>query len=161
MDSITQRLSVSELTPRILEMAKSGVYRTSIFEAFRAMATQKQISQAIRHAKQFGLYSVAGLRDAELGTYYQLDEVKYRSLQPTLQSTLINLDVDPVKQATEAMLTVKLMLAIAKGLTIALAGLSVFCFFTGHWQMAWETVAGTLSALGIWSVQKALAKKLN
>jgi hypothetical protein len=125
------------------------------------MATKKQISQAIRQAKQFGLHSVASLRDTELGTYYQLDEVKYRSLQSTLKAALFNLEVDPLQQATEAMLTVKLMLAIAGGLTITLAGLSVFCFFTGHWQMGWETVAGTISALGIWSVQKALAKKLS
>ena len=48
-------------------MARTGVYRQSVFEAFRSMATQRQIRDAIAQAKQFGLYTVSSLRDAELG----------------------------------------------------------------------------------------------
>jgi hypothetical protein len=47
-----------DLTRRILEMATTGVYRGSIFEALAPIATQRQIRQAIAHAKQFGLHSV-------------------------------------------------------------------------------------------------------
>jgi len=72
----TQRLSATELTGRILDMARTGVYRQSVFEAFRSMATQRQIRDAIAQAKQFGLYTVSSLRDAELGTYYQVEPAK-------------------------------------------------------------------------------------
>ncbi|MEB3357849.1 MAG: hypothetical protein VKK04_14055 [Synechococcales bacterium] len=81
MTLLTQRPSVSELSQRILDMAKTGVYRESVFEAFAPIATKKQIRLAIAHAKKFGLYSVASLRDDQLGTYYQLDGATYQARQ--------------------------------------------------------------------------------
>jgi hypothetical protein len=88
MSPLAPRLSETELSQRILEMAKTGVYRESIFEAFRSLATKRQIRQAIAHAKQFGLYSVRDLRDEELGTYYQVDLAKYDSFQAALKAAV-------------------------------------------------------------------------
>ena len=47
MSQLAPRLSETELSQRILAMAKTGVYRESIFEAFRSLATKRQIRQAI------------------------------------------------------------------------------------------------------------------
>ena len=69
---ISRRASVPELSRQVLEMATTGVYRESIFEALQPLATKKSIRLAIAHAKQFGMYSVAELRDDVLGTYYQI-----------------------------------------------------------------------------------------
>ncbi|NER00678.1 MAG: hypothetical protein F6K30_28960 [Cyanothece sp. SIO2G6] len=77
--TISRRLSVPELSQRILMMAKTGVYRESIFAALHPLATKKNIRLAIAQAKQFGLHSVAALRDDELGTYYQVDLTQYQS----------------------------------------------------------------------------------
>jgi hypothetical protein len=77
-----------DLTRRILEMATTGVYRGSIFEALAPIATQRQIRQAIAHAKQFGLHSVRSLRDGELGTYYQVEPQKYASFQTAIAAAV-------------------------------------------------------------------------
>jgi hypothetical protein len=85
MPQIVPRLSETELSQRILDMAKTGVYRESIFEAFQSLATKQQIRRAIAHAKQFGLYSVRQHRDDELGTYYEVDLAKYQSFRRLLR----------------------------------------------------------------------------
>ncbi|MDX2243910.1 MAG: hypothetical protein NW224_24805 [Leptolyngbyaceae cyanobacterium bins.302] len=160
MSEIARRLSVSELSQRILEMAKTGVYRESIFETFQPVATKQQISHAIRHAKQFGLHSIATMRDPELGTYYQLDQVKFASLQATFQAALPLSKEDVFQRMTEAVVTIRLMLAVAGSGAIALLGFGLFCLLTGHPGSGWGVVSGAISAIGIWGMQRSLAKKL-
>lgn len=160
MSVITRRLSLVELSQSILEMAKTGVYRESVFEALRPVATKKQISLAIAHAKQFGLHSVADLRDTELGTYYQLDLVKYQSLQQAIHTTIpLDQDDDLVKRVMDARLTIKIMLTISGGLAIALMGFTGFCIFTDRPQAGLEAFISAISATGIWALQKAFARK--
>lgn len=160
MTGITRRLTVIELTQRILEMAKTGVYRESIFATFQSLATKDQIRQAIRQAKQFGLYSVATLRDDQLGTYYQLDAVKFAALQPTLKTSLPLAEGDVLQRMTEAVVTVRLMLVIAGGGALCLFGVGLFCILANHSGMGWGLVAGSFSAIAIWVLQRAIAQKL-
>lgn len=160
MSGITRRLTVSELSQRILDMAKTGVYRESLFETFQPMATKQQISHAIRHAKQFGLHSVAKLRDPELGTYYQLDQVKFDSLQHSLQTVVPLAKEDVLQRMTEAVVTIRLMLTVAAGGAIALFAIGAFCLMTQNSSTGWGLIAGAVSSAGIWALQKALAKKI-
>ncbi|MBF2027462.1 MAG: hypothetical protein IGS48_11940 [Oscillatoriales cyanobacterium C42_A2020_001] len=160
MSGITRRLTVSELSQRILDMAKTGVYRESLFETFQPVATKQQISQAIRHAKQFGLHSVAKLRDPELGTYYQLDQVKFNSLQHSLQTVVPLAKEDGLQRMTEAIVTIRLMLTVAAGSAIALLAMGVFCLLTQNSSTGWGLITGAVSGAAIWALQKALAKKI-
>lgn len=160
MNGITRRLSVTELTQRILEMAKTGVYRESLFATFQTLATKQQVRQAIRHAKQFGLHSVAQMRDVELGTYYQLDLVKYEVSKSALQIALPLSEADVLQRLTEAVVTLRLMLIVAGGGAIALLGAGLFCLLTGESGLGWGLVTGSGSALTIWLMQKSLAQKL-
>jgi hypothetical protein len=160
MSEISRRLSVLELSQRILEMARTGVYRESVFEAFQPVATKQQIRQAIRHAKQFGLHSIAPMRDAELGTYYQLDQVKFDSLKSTFSSSLPLAEEDVFQRMTEAIVTIRLMLMVAGSSAIALLGMGLFCLVSGHPGIGWGVVSGATGAIGTWVLQKSLAKKL-
>lgn len=160
MNGITRRLSVAELTQRILEMAKTGVYRESLFATFQTLATKQQIRQAIRHAKQFGLHSVAQMRDEELGTYYQLDVVKYEASKAALPIALPLSEADVLQRLTEAVVTLRLMLIVAGGGAIALLAAGLFCLLTGELSLGWGLVTGSGSALTIWLMQKSLAHKL-
>ncbi|NET32239.1 MAG: hypothetical protein F6K19_09570 [Cyanothece sp. SIO1E1] len=161
MSVIARRLSGPELTQRVLEMSKTGVYRESVFEALRPVATKKQIGAAIAHAKRFGLHSVASLRDAELGTYYELDLVKYRSSQSAISTTaLFDGEDDLVKQMMHATLTIKMMLAIASSLTIGLTAMGAICLATGRSQTGLGIWLGAASAAGIWALQRTLAKQV-
>lgn len=161
MSFTSQRLSDPELTQRILEMAKTGVYRQSIFDAFQSLATQRQIRAAIAQAKQFGLHSVRELRDAELGTYYQVEPRKYQSFQDALAASVALSPgddlADRILQSTRAM---RGMLAVAGSSAVVLLVLGGICLVTNHLQsgrMAWM---GAASAAGIWLIQKGLARSL-
>ena len=128
MSQFAPRLSETELSQRILEMAQTGVYRESIFEAFRSLATQRQIRQAIAHAKQFGLYSVRDLRDPELGTFYQVDLQKYQSFQAALKAAVpLPPGDDLAAQMLAATQAIRAMLAIA--------GSCTFIFFDSRWTV--------------------------
>lgn len=160
MNEITRRLTVTELTQRILEMAKTGVYRESIFETFQPLATKQHVRQAIRHAKQFGLHSVAAMRDPELGTYYQLDLAKFEAAKPSLHGLVPLAEADVFQRMTEAVVTIRMMLMIAGGGAMVLFGAGMFCILMGNSGMGWGFVTGSFSAIAIWLVQKALSQKL-
>lgn len=159
MSQISRRLSVTELSERILEMAKTGVYRESVFEALRPVATKQQIRAAIAHAKQFGLHSVAHLRDEELGTYYQLDLVKYQSLLPTLHKTLPLVEEGNLAQryldATNRMQT---MVLLSKAIALTLGIIGIVGVFTNHSQVSFGGFSGALSAGVLWMLQRSLAR---
>lgn len=158
---LTTRLSMNELTERILEMAQTGVYRESLFDAFRPVATKKQIKSAIALAKQFGLHSDASLRDAELGTYYQVDSRMVQSFQSAIAGSLmLSAGDDMAQKVTLATRTVKLMLLVSGGSAIALLFIGGGYVITGKGEtaVAWWTSA--LCAGGIWLWQKNVAKPL-
>lgn len=157
MNPITRRLSVSELSEQILEMAKTGVYRESVFEALQPLATQRQIRTAIAHAKRFGLHSVASLRDAELGTYYQLDWVKYQANQHLLHaSEYLGKDADLLKRVTEAQQTARRMLVLARGLAIVLGLASLSCGILGQRPIGLMLLGGTIAAGLLWGLQRSI-----
>ncbi|HEY9622841.1 MAG TPA: hypothetical protein V6C78_20960 [Crinalium sp.] len=161
MSAIAKRSSVSELTHQILEMGQTGVYRESVFEALAPLATKKQIRLAIAHAKKFGLHSVASLRDAELGTYYQVDVAKYQSLKHAITSSVVTDDEgDVVAKLVDVTLTVKLMLATAKGLAIALLVSGVACSLVGRQQLGLGLLVSAASSGGLWLLQKNVARKI-
>lgn len=161
MTLLSQRLSVNELTGRILDMAQSGVYRESVFEAFQPVATKRQIRSAIAQAKQFGLYSVPAMRDPELGTYYQVEAAKFQSFQ---KITAASLPLEPGEDLAERLLAttrvVKAMLAIA-GLgcmiLFVIGSLSLLQgqTHTGTWLWSGAALTGS-----IWAVQRAIAGRL-
>lgn len=158
MTVLSSRLSTSDLTQRILDMAKSGVYRESIFDAFRPVATKRQIRSAIASAKQFGLHSVPTLRDAELGTYYQVDLTRYQSLQTALNANVpLELTADLAKQMLVATQTIRWMLAISGGLAIGLFGVGGICVLMMRSQMAAMTWIAALCAAAIWGIQRRCA----
>lgn len=154
MPQTAQRLSDSELSQRILEMAKTGVYRESIFETFHSFATKKQIRCAIAHAKQLGLYSVKDLRDSELGTYYQLNADKYQSFRAALKASVpMTVGDDLAAQMLAMTQSIRRMLAIAGSFTIFFLVLGGVCFVTGHLQsgrFAWMSAASIGS---VWLLQ--------
>ena len=158
---MTRRLSVTELSQQILEMGKTGVYRESVFEALQPLATKKQIREAIAHAKRFGLHSVANLRDAELGTYYQLDLVRYQHTQHALHSPAhVGKDVDLVQRVTDTTQMVTKMLAIAKNLAVLLAIAGFIGLSVGNSQISFGCFCAALSATGVWAVQRTLTEKV-
>jgi len=158
MSQFAPRLSETELSQRILEMAQTGVYRESIFEAFRSLATQRQIRQAIAHAKQFGLYSVRDLRDPELGTFYQVDLQKYQSFQAALKAAVpLPPGDDLAAQMLAATQAIRAMLAIAGSCTFIFLIIGGLCLLTGHLQsgrLAWASAA---SIGAIWLLQQRRA----
>ncbi|MBD2462059.1 hypothetical protein H6G89_13475 [Oscillatoria sp. FACHB-1407] len=161
MSVISKRSSVSELSQQILEMAKAGVYRESVFEALRPTATKKQIGLAIAHAKQFGLHSVATLRDPELGTYYEVDLAKYQSLQHALHSTVVPNDTnDLVTKVVDATVVVRLMLATVRGLAIGSLLLGIACLIAGQQHIGFGLLTSAASASLIWAIQKTVAHKM-
>lgn len=159
--AIATRLSMNELTGRILEMAQTGVYRESLFETFRPMATKKQVKGAIALAKQFGLQSDPSLRDEELGTYYQVDPQRVQSYQSVVGSSLMLKAGDDMAQRVQvAMQTVKMMLVVSGGSAIALTATGCGYVLSGKTEAAaiWWTSA--LCAGGIWLWQKNVAKPM-
>lgn len=160
MSAIAKRSSVSELTHQILEMGKTGVYRESVFEALGPLGTKKQIRLAIAHAKKFGLHSVASLRDAELGTYYQVDLTTYHSLKHSIAAIAPDDRRTTITQLVDATSTVNLMLATAKGLAIAMLLLGVACLLSGHRQISFNLLVSAASAGGLWMLQKSVARNV-
>ena len=156
---MSAQLSMNELTGRILDMAQTGVYRESLFEAFRSIATKRQVRESITLAKQFGLRSDPSLRDAELGTYYQVDPGKVQSFQSAIQNAITLQPGDDLAQQIQlAMRTVKLMLLVsgASAIALLLVGASYVLAGRAEAAAAWWTSA--LCAGGIWLWQKTVAK---
>lgn len=159
MSQFAPRLSETELSQRILEMAKTGVYRESIFDTFRSLATQRQIRQAIAHAKQFGLYSVRDLRDEELGTFYQVDLAKYQSFQAALKAAVpLPAGDDLAAQMLAATQAIRMMLAIAGSSAFILLIIGALCLLTGHLQSGRLAWVSAVSVGGIWLLQQRWAR---
>lgn len=155
------RLSMNELTGRILEMAQTGVYRESLFETFRPVATKKQVKGAIALAKQFGLHSDPSLRDDELGTYYQVDPTRVQSFQSVINSSLMLQAGDDMAQRVQvAIQTVKLMLVVSGGSAIALLLIGVGYVLSGKTETAAMWWTSALCVGGIWLWQKSVAKPM-
>ena len=157
-----QRLSVSELTQRILQMAENGVYRESIFEVYQSFATKKDVRQAIAYAKSFGLHSVASLRDSTLGTYYQLDNQAYEAQKHQLLKRVAVWEAERLKPKAApptADETVQEMLLMARsfaGLLLILSG--------SFWVIGLNTIAGigfcgALGAAACWQLQRRLLRQ--
>lgn len=155
------RLATPELTRRLLEMAKTGVYRQSVFETFRPVATRRQIRDAIAEAKQFGLYSVPSLRDQDLGTYYQIDTAQYESFQTT--SKVLGLAQPPQALAEQMILTqqaLRTMLRTVAGSALGLGVLGGWCLWDGQAQVGRTLWLGAAVALGLWGIQRMIAKRV-
>ena len=158
---LTTRLSMNELTERILEMAQTGVYRESLFETFRPVATKKQIRSAIALAKQFGLHSDASLRDDELGTYYQVDSRMLPSFQAAIaDSLMLSAGDDMAQKVMIATRIVRLMLLISGASAIALLLIGGGYVLTGKGETAAALWTSALCAGGIWLWQKSIAKPM-
>lgn len=154
MPQIAPQLSEMELSQRILEMARTGVYRESIFEAFRSMATKKQIRNAIAYAKQFGLYSVRHLRDTELGTYYEVDLKKYQSFQAALKAEIaLPAEDDLAAQILVSTQTIRALLTISGSFGLLFLLLGGFFLVTGHLQSGRLAWISAVSIGGIWLLQ--------
>lgn len=159
---ITQRLSTSELSQKILDMAKTGVYRESIFEALHPLATKKQIREAITHAKRFGLGTVANLRDPDLGTYYQLDQNKYQSLQHLLHSPLhLGKDSELTQRLTDAKQTIQHMLIAASSFGVLIAVFGVLCWISGWHQFGLSLLSASFGTIVLWQFQRYVAQNLD
>ncbi|MEO1069595.1 MAG: hypothetical protein AAFW95_10820 [Cyanobacteria bacterium J06638_6] len=154
-------LSQLELTDRVLSMAKTGVYRQSVFEALGPVATQRQIRDAIAQAKQFGLYTVSALRDRDLGTYYQVEAVNYESFQAA-SKTLADKQL-PADLAAQVMAThyaLRAMLTTVAGSTLALGILGGWCLLDGQTQLGRGLWLGAMVAGGLWGVQRWIARRV-
>lgn len=162
------KLSVEQLSERILTMAHTGVYRESIFETFQPVASQRQIRSAISQARQRGLCSVASLRDPDLGTYYQLDSAKYQLFQQLAQ-TPFKASLEAGGQLDQAALAQRLvgsaqvlstMLLVAGGSATALFVLGSVCLLRGQTQIGGQIWLGAALTGGLWAVQRAIARPL-
>ncbi|NJL45263.1 MAG: hypothetical protein HC922_04955 [Leptolyngbyaceae cyanobacterium SM2_3_12] len=155
------RLAAPELTRRLIDMAKTGVYRQSVFETFRPVATRRQIRDAIAEAKQFGLYSIPSLRDEELGTYYQIDASHYESFQ-TASKVLGSAQSAPA--LTEQMIlthqALRAMLRTVAGGAIGLGVLGAWCLWEGQAQVGRTLWLGAAVALGVWGIQRTIARRV-
>jgi hypothetical protein len=161
MAKLATQLSMNELTGRILDMAQTGVYRESLFEAFQPVATKRQIKAAIALAKQFGLHTDPSLRDGELGTYYQSDSQKVASFQAIIQNSVMLSAGDDLAQRVQiATQTVKLMLLVSGASAIALTLLGGGYVLAGKSEAAAAWWTSALCAGGIWVWQKNVAKPL-
>jgi len=157
----TQRLSATELTGRILDMARTGVYRQSIFETFRSLATQRQIRDAIAQAKQFGLYTVSSLRDEELGTYYQVEPAKYESFLAASKTGIApQSSEDLAEYMVRTNQVIRTMLTAVAACTVGLGLTGGWCLLSGQLQAGRLLWLGALVAGGLWSVQRTIAKKV-
>nr|WP_278003597.1 hypothetical protein [Nodosilinea sp. TSF1-S3] len=141
-------------------MAKTGVYRQSVFEALGPIATRRQIREAIAQAKQFGLYSVSALRDKDLGTYYQVEANCYESFQAA--SKALAASAPPENLAAQIVAThtaLKAMLTAVAGSTLGLGLLGGWCLLDGHPQLGRGLWLGAVVAGGVWSVQRWIARR--
>ena len=152
---------MNELTGRILDMAQTGVYRESLFEALKPIATKKQIKAAIALAKQFGLHTDPSLRDTELGTYYQADLQKVLAFQTSIQKSVsLSAGDDMAEKMLTATRAVKMMLMVSGGAAIALLLLGSSYLFAGKTETAAMWWTSALCTGGIWFWQKNVAKPM-
>lgn len=159
MTDLSRRLSTLELSQKILEMGRTGVYRESVFEALQPYATKRQIREAIAYAKQFGLHSVAPMRDSELGTYYQLDLAKYQRAQPTLKDTLPLMQKGDVAQQLlerDRALERVLMLTQSFWMILAIAGVS--SILMGWSRVGFGALSGAVSVAVLWGIQRQITR---
>jgi hypothetical protein len=141
-------------------MATTGVYRESVFEAFRSVATQRQIRAAIALAKQVGLRSDPRLRDAELGTYYQVDVDTCQRAQAALAAASGGGD-DLAAQVLTTTQTLQAMVNVAAGVAIALLCGGGFCLLSGRLQTAAIFWCSGFSTAAVWTLQRQLIKRLS
>jgi hypothetical protein len=161
MSLASQRVSTSDLTAQVVAMAKTGVYRQSVFEALKPMATQRQIRDAIAQAKQFGLYTVPSLRDGELGTYYQLDLADYEAFQAATKTlATLSPSVNLADQVVNTHRAMRAMLTTVAGCSLGLGLLGGWCLWEGQAQVGRLLWLGALMAGGLWGVQRAIAKRV-
>ncbi|MEO0455332.1 MAG: hypothetical protein AAF152_01950 [Cyanobacteria bacterium P01_A01_bin.114] len=158
MTALSTRLSVTDLSHRILEMATTGVYRESLFDTFKPVATKRQIRDAIALAKQVGLRSDPTLRDVDLGTYYHVDHEALQSFQTTAQSVSFEAGEDVSARILELTQTLQTMVRVASGVAIALLLVGALCILQGHIETAAVFWSSALCAAGIWGIQKQMAK---
>ncbi|MEA5450244.1 hypothetical protein VB780_16810 [Leptolyngbya sp. CCNP1308] len=154
-------MSTLDLTDRVLTMAKTGVYRQSVFEALGPIATRRQIRDAIAQAKQFGLYTVSALRDEDLGTYYQVEAANYESFQAA--SKALAAGAPPENLATQIVVThaaLQAMLTTVAGSTLGLGLLGGWCLIDGHTQLGRGLWLGAVVAGGLWGVQRWIARRV-
>jgi hypothetical protein len=161
MSLVSKRADLTTLTDQVLTMAKTGVYRQSVFEALRPLATQRQIRDAIAQAKQFGLYTVPALRDQELGTYYQVEAADYATFQSAAK-TLAALPPsgDLAEQVVSIHQALRAMLMTVAGCSAGLGILGGWCLLEGQAQAGRFLWLGALVAGGLWGVQRAIAKRV-
>ncbi|MGP1375871.1 MAG: hypothetical protein ACTS3T_23795 [Almyronema sp.] len=160
MSALTQRLSTAEISQRILDMAITGVYRESVFETFRPVATQKQIRGAIAHAKQLGLHSVPQLRDQALGTYYQIDAGSYETAQALLKAEVtFAVGASPTAQLLLTTQTLKAMLGVSVSIAVLCALGGALLWLNGQFVGGTSALVASLSAWTIWMIQNRLAQK--
>ncbi|MEM6256129.1 MAG: hypothetical protein AAF821_24715 [Cyanobacteria bacterium P01_D01_bin.156] len=155
------QLQEVELSQRILEMAKAGVYRESLFETFSGLASKRQVRAAIATAKQFGLRSNPALRDTDLGTYYHIDPQRYESFQSLLESAISPIATDDVatrlRKLTEAVQT---LVRVSGGVAIALLVGGSFCVLNGKLIVAATVWSAALAVSFVWLLQKLLVGSL-
>ncbi|MFM7427720.1 MAG: hypothetical protein ACKO7W_22425 [Elainella sp.] len=150
---ISQTFSVSELSQKVLEMAATGVYRESVFEALKPLATKRQIREAITHAKRFGLHSVPSLRDPELGTYYQLDLVKYQTLGHALHSHT-GQDADLIQKLTRLSQTLRQIVLLTQLSALLLLGMGSLCWVAGWYGASLSWAGAATGATLLWLMQR-------
>lgn len=149
-----------ELTDRVMTMAKTGVYRQSVFEALGPVATQRQIRDAIAQAKQFGLYTVSALRDEDLGTYYQVEPASYESFQAAAKALAPGSPPDNLaEQVVATHSALRAMLSAVAASTLGLGFLGGWCLLDGHTQLGRGLWLGAVVAGGLWSVQRWIARR--
>ena len=161
MNALTRCLSTAEISQRILDMAVTGVYRESVIEAFYPLATKKQIRQAIAQAKQLGVRSVPQLRDETLGTYYQIDASSYASAQAVVKAEIARgAEASPAERLLLATQALRAMLGVSVTFALLLGVCSTLLWLNGQLLWGTGTLLGSLSAAGIWLIQKRLARNL-
>lgn len=156
-NAITRRATVPELSRQVLEMATTGVYRESIFEALQPIATKKNIRLAIAHAKQFGLHSVSDLRDEVLGTYYQVDLAQYQVSRDAMKSPLMPDDpAQAIQLATTMLSTLQWVVRLSLFTAVLLASLGLTCGLLGYGQFRGGLWVGAILVIAIWHLQRRL-----
>ena len=150
-----------ELTDRVLTMAKTGVYRQSVFEVLGPLATQRQIREAIAQAKQFGLYTVSSLRDEDLGTYYQVEADSYKSFQAAAKTLATGAPPeDLAAQVVAAYAALRTMLAAIAGSALSLGLLGGWCLLDGQTRLGRSLWLGAMVTGGLWGVQRWIARRV-
>ncbi|MBW4482497.1 MAG: hypothetical protein KME14_08135 [Tildeniella torsiva UHER 1998/13D] len=153
--------STLDLTDRVLTMAKTGVYRQSVFEALGPIATRRQIRDAIAQAKQFGLYTVSALRDDELGTYYQVEAASYESFQAASKALAASAPAENLAaQVVATHDALQAMLTTVASSTLGFAVLGGWCLLDGQTQLGRGLWLGAMVAGGLWSVQRWIARRV-